>query len=41
MDTEPVTDLVELISGLNAKVGRYGIGRFSSLEHLESGEKSA
>jgi argininosuccinate synthase len=39
VDAEPVTDLVELISGLNAKVGRYGIGRFSSLEHLESGEK--
>ena len=38
-DAEPATDLVELISGLNAKVGRYGIGRFCSLEHLESGEK--
>jgi argininosuccinate synthase len=38
-DAEPVTDPVELISGLNAKVGRYGIGRFSSLEHLEGGEK--
>lgn len=39
VDTEPVTDLIELIAGLNAKVGRYGIGRFSSLEHLENGEK--
>jgi argininosuccinate synthase len=39
VDAEPVTDFVKLISGLNAKVGRYGIGRFSSLEHLESGEK--
>jgi argininosuccinate synthase len=39
VDAEPVTDLIELISGLNARVGRYGIGRFSSLEHLESGEK--
>lgn len=38
-DSQPVTDLVELISELNVKVGRYGIGRFSSLEHLESGEK--
>jgi argininosuccinate synthase len=39
VDTEPVTDLIEVISGLNAEVGRYGIGRFSSLEHLENGEK--
>lgn len=39
VDAEPVTDLVELISVVNAKVGRYGIGRFSSLEHLEGGEK--
>lgn len=39
VDSEPVNDLVELISGLNAKVGRYGIGRFSGLEHLEGGEK--
>jgi argininosuccinate synthase len=39
VDAEPVTDLVELISVINAKVGRYGIGRFSSLEHLEGGEK--
>jgi argininosuccinate synthase len=39
VDAEPVTDLVEMISVLNATVGRYGIGRFSSLEHLEGGEK--
>ena len=39
VDDEPVTDIIELISGLNAKVGRYGIGRFSSLEHLDDGEK--
>ena len=39
VDAQPVTDLVELISDLNARVGRYGIGRFSSLEHLEGGEK--
>lgn len=39
VDNEPVTDLIELISGLNTKVGRYGIGRFSSLEHLDDGEK--
>ena len=39
VDNEPVTDLIELISDLNGKVGRYGIGRFSSLEHLEGGEK--
>ncbi|ORA11397.1 argininosuccinate synthase-related protein [Mycobacterium arosiense] len=39
VDTEPVTDLVDLISGLNTAIGRYGIGRFSSLEHLENGEK--
>ena len=38
-NARPVTDLVELISSLNAKVGRYGIGRFSSLKHLETGEK--
>lgn len=39
VDTEPVTDFVGLISGLNTTIGRYGIGRFSSLEHLENGEK--
>jgi argininosuccinate synthase len=39
VDDEPVTDLIELISGLNDEVGRYGIGRFTSLEHLDDGEK--
>lgn len=39
VDGEPATDLVETISSLNTVVGRYGIGRFSSLEHLEGGEK--
>ncbi|MEV3904901.1 argininosuccinate synthase-related protein [Mycobacterium sp. NPDC050551] len=39
VDAEPLTDLVDLIASINAKVGRYGIGRFSSLEHLEGGEK--
>ena len=39
MDTEPVADFVDLIRGLNTTIGRYGIGRFSSLEHLENGEK--
>ncbi|MBY0290173.1 MAG: argininosuccinate synthase-related protein [Mycobacteriaceae bacterium] len=39
VDGEPSTDLVEMISDLNATVGRYGIGRYSSLEHLEGGEK--
>lgn len=39
VDGQPAADPVELISGLNARVGRYGIGRFSSLEHLEGGQK--
>jgi argininosuccinate synthase len=39
VDGKPATDLVETISSLNATVGQYGIGRFSSLEHLEGGEK--
>nr|WP_293037743.1 argininosuccinate synthase-related protein [Mycobacterium sp.] len=39
VDTEPVADFVDLIRGLNTTIGRYGIGRFSSLEHLENGEK--
>jgi argininosuccinate synthase len=39
VDAQPVTDFVASIAGLNTDVGRYGIGRFSSLEHLEGGEK--
>ncbi|KUI47000.1 hypothetical protein AU198_03805 [Mycobacterium sp. GA-1199] len=39
VDSQLVADTVESISDLNRKVGRYGIGRFCSLEHLESGEK--
>lgn len=39
VDSEPITDVVKAISDLNVRVGRYGIGRFCSLEHLESGEK--
>lgn len=31
--------LVELISELNRRVGVYGIGRYSGLEHLDHGEK--
>ncbi|MFF9393455.1 argininosuccinate synthase-related protein [Streptomyces griseoluteus] len=31
--------LVELIAGLNTRVGAYGIGRYSGLEHLDHGEK--
>jgi argininosuccinate synthase len=31
--------LVELIAQANRRVGRFGIGRFSGLEHLECGEK--
>jgi argininosuccinate synthase len=30
---------VELITTLNRRVGRHGIGRFSGLEHLAGGEK--
>lgn len=39
VDSKRITDVVKAISDLNVKVGRYGIGRFCSLEHLESGEK--
>ncbi|KUI37685.1 hypothetical protein AU197_07935 [Mycobacterium sp. IS-1590] len=39
VDGQPVTNAVESISNLNTSVGQYGIGRFCSLEHLESGEK--
>ncbi|MFG3024969.1 argininosuccinate synthase-related protein [Streptomyces sp. NPDC048254] len=31
--------LVDLISELNDRVGAYGIGRYSGLEHLDNGEK--
>ncbi|MGR8009325.1 argininosuccinate synthase-related protein [Streptomyces hypolithicus] len=31
--------LIELIAELNARVGAYGIGRYSGLEHLDNGEK--
>lgn len=31
--------LPELIAELNARVGRYGMGRYSGLEHLDHGEK--
>ncbi|MEU8998343.1 argininosuccinate synthase-related protein [Streptomyces caniferus] len=31
--------LLELISDLNARVGAFGIGRYSGLEHLDNGEK--
>ncbi|MEV7020603.1 argininosuccinate synthase-related protein [Kitasatospora sp. NPDC093558] len=31
--------LLELIDDLNARVGAFGIGRYSGLEHLDNGEK--
>jgi argininosuccinate synthase len=31
--------LLELIAELNTRVGAYGIGRYSGLEHLDNGEK--
>lgn len=31
--------LSEIISRLNFRVGRYGLGRYSGLEHLDNGEK--
>ncbi|MFI1180850.1 argininosuccinate synthase-related protein [Streptomyces sp. NPDC020799] len=31
--------LTELIAALNDRVGAYGIGRYSGLEHLDNGEK--
>lgn len=31
--------LVELIARANRRIGRFGIGRFAGLEHLERGEK--
>ena len=33
------TDLRQMIDALNVQVGRFGLGRYSGLEHLESGEK--
>lgn len=39
VDAETGTDLVDLIARINRVVGRHGIGRFSSLEHLAGGEK--
>ncbi|TJZ57220.1 argininosuccinate synthase [Streptomyces piniterrae] len=38
VDGRPMT-LVELIAELNQRVGAYGIGRYSGLEHLDNGEK--
>ncbi|MFF2554468.1 argininosuccinate synthase-related protein [Nocardia sp. NPDC058058] len=32
-------DLVELIGQLNVRVGRFGVGRYTGLEHLDHGEK--
>ncbi|NMO50536.1 argininosuccinate synthase [Actinoplanes sp. TBRC 11911] len=34
-----VLPLVELIMRLNERVGRYGLGRYTSLEHIDTGEK--
>jgi argininosuccinate synthase len=39
VNSAPAADPVELIYRLNREAGRYGIGRYSSLEHLENGEK--
>lgn len=33
------TDLRQLIETLNLQVGRFGLGRYSGLEHIDSGEK--
>ncbi|WP_043263378.1 argininosuccinate synthase-related protein [Streptomyces sp. CT34] len=38
VDGRPM-ELVELIAELNGRVGAYGIGRYSGLEHLDNGEK--
>jgi len=38
IDGEPLP-LTELISRLNYRVGRHGIGRYTSLEHIDTGEK--
>ncbi|MFF2662942.1 argininosuccinate synthase-related protein [Kitasatospora sp. NPDC058032] len=31
--------ILDLIAGLNTRVGAYGLGRYSGLEHLDNGEK--
>ena len=31
--------LIDIIAALNTRVGAYGIGRYSGLEHLDNGEK--
>ncbi|WP_307783763.1 argininosuccinate synthase-related protein [Streptomyces spinoverrucosus] len=38
LDGEPLP-LTELIERLNRRVGAYGLGRYSGLEHLDHGEK--
>ncbi|MBO2452825.1 argininosuccinate synthase-related protein [Actinomadura barringtoniae] len=38
LDGEPA-GLRELIGALNPRVGRHGLGRYSGLEHIDSGEK--
>lgn len=38
LDGEPA-GLRELIGALNLRVGRHGLGRYSGLEHIDSGEK--
>lgn len=38
LDGEPLP-LTELIDRLNRRVGAYGLGRYSGLEHLDHGEK--
>jgi argininosuccinate synthase len=38
VDGVPVP-LLPLVDGLNRRVGAYGIGRYSGLEHLEGGQK--
>jgi argininosuccinate synthase len=32
-------DLLDVVATLNERVGAYGLGRFSGLEHLDNGEK--
>lgn len=38
LDGRP-TELHEMIESLNIRVGRFGLGRYSGLEHIEGGEK--